>query len=108
MAERLYRAQILLEPEQHEKLVRIAGQEHRSLSEVIREIVQTELQRRENNERERQRRLLEGIERVKTTRGESLARRGGEPLNVNVADLIRQMRDERDEEIFASAFPPRP
>ena len=53
-------------------------------------------------------RLLAGIESVRRTREEILARRGGEPLNVNVADMIRQMRDERDEEILAAAFPPRP
>jgi len=108
MGERLYRAQILLEPEQHQKLVRIAGQQHRSLSDIIREIVQTELDRREKDETERRHQLLEGIERVRLTREEILARRGGEPLNVNVADMVRQMRDERDEEVFAAAFPPRP
>jgi len=108
MGERLYRAQILLEPEQHQKLVRIAGQQHRSLSDIIREIVQTELDRREKDETERRHQLLEGIERVRLTREEILARRGGEPLGLNVADMVRQMREERDEEVFAAAFPPRP
>jgi predicted transcriptional regulator len=108
MGERLYRAQILLEPEQHRKLVRIAGQQHRSLSEIIREIVQAELDRREKDETDRRHQLLQGIERVRLTREEILARRAGEPLQVNVADMVRQMRDERDEEVSAAAFPPRP
>lgn len=35
----LYRAQILLEPEQHRALTELAQQEKRSLSELMREIV---------------------------------------------------------------------
>jgi|YNPNPStandDraft_1061719.scaffolds.fasta_scaffold60219_2 predicted DNA-binding protein len=40
MAERYVRAQILLEPEQRQALAQIAQREHRSLSHIIREIVQ--------------------------------------------------------------------
>lgn len=39
----VYRAQILLEPEQHKALVRIAHQEKRSLSDVVREMLDQQL-----------------------------------------------------------------
>jgi predicted DNA-binding ribbon-helix-helix protein len=41
----LYRTQILLEPEQHKILTEIARQEKRSLSDVIREMVDTQIAR---------------------------------------------------------------
>jgi hypothetical protein len=42
----LYRAQILLEKSQHETLTQIAQQESRSLSEVVREMIDRELRYR--------------------------------------------------------------
>ncbi|HYO15461.1 MAG TPA: ribbon-helix-helix protein, CopG family [Thermoanaerobaculia bacterium] len=107
MAEHLQPTQILLEPEQHEKLARIASREHRTISELVREILQEELERREEDA-ERQSQRLEQLEQLKRHREEMLARRGGKPLNVNVAELLNEMRDERDDEILANIFPPRP
>ena len=31
---------------------------------------------------------------------------GSKPLNVNVAELLNEIRDERDNEILANLFPP--
>ena len=42
----LYRAQILLEKSQHETLTQIAQEESRSLSEVVREMIDRELRYR--------------------------------------------------------------
>ena len=39
----MYRTQILLEPEQHKTLVEIARQEKRSLSDLIREMVDQQI-----------------------------------------------------------------
>ena len=39
----MYRTQILLEPEQHKALVEIAHQEKRSLSDVVRQMLQAQL-----------------------------------------------------------------
>lgn len=108
MAERLYRAQILLEPDQHERLARLARREGRSLSEVVRGMVQAELERREGAVAERRRYRLEQIEAIRQSREQMLARRGGAPLGLAVADLIRDLREERDEEIVARLLPPRP
>ena len=42
----MYRTQILLEPEQHRILTEIARQEKRSLSDVIREMVDKQIAKR--------------------------------------------------------------
>jgi hypothetical protein len=42
----MYRTQILLEPEQHKFLTEIARQEKRSLSDVIREMVDHQIAKR--------------------------------------------------------------
>ena len=42
----MYRTQVLLEPEQHKTLAEIARQEKRSLSDVIREMVDKEIAER--------------------------------------------------------------
>jgi hypothetical protein len=39
---------------------------------------------------------------------EMLARRGGSPVAVDIEELIRRMRDERDEEILAGPHPYHP
>lgn len=40
----MYRTQILLDPEQHKDLVEIARQERRSLSDVVRQMLQEQLE----------------------------------------------------------------
>ena len=47
MPERLYRTQILLQPEQHAALSEIARLESRSISEVVREILRDYLAKRD-------------------------------------------------------------
>jgi hypothetical protein len=46
----LYRAQILLEKSQHETLTQIAHEESRSLSEVVREMIDRELRYRQRRQ----------------------------------------------------------
>jgi len=46
----MYRTQILLEPEQHKALVEIAQREKRSLSDLVREMLQTQLEERKKHE----------------------------------------------------------
>ncbi|HLO18541.1 MAG TPA: hypothetical protein VK206_27165 [Anaerolineales bacterium] len=46
----LYRAQILLEKSQHETLTQIAQEESRSLSEVVREMIDRELRFRQRRQ----------------------------------------------------------
>ena len=46
----LYRAQILLEKSQHETLTQIAEEESRSLSEIVREMIDRELRYRQRRQ----------------------------------------------------------
>jgi predicted CopG family antitoxin len=46
----MYRTQILLEQEQHKALKEIARRENRSLSDVVRQMLQKQLEERKNME----------------------------------------------------------
>ena len=97
MTGRKYRAQILLDVEQHDALVEIARREGRSLSDLVREMLWQQLEQRGRAVRPEVRRRLEALERIRRHRAEVLARRGGKPLEVDSAEMIRRMREERDE-----------
>ena len=104
VAERLYRTQILLEPAQHRALVEISRREGRSISDLVREMIQQHLADREQAADAALKRQLRALERLRQHRREILARRGGQPLDLDPVDLIRQMREERDERNLAG-FP---
>jgi predicted CopG family antitoxin len=103
MGERLYRTQVLLEPGQHRALAEIARSEGRSVSDVIRELIRAQLEQRAT----RGQGYLNALERIRKNREEILARRGGTPIDVDVAALINGVREERDEQI-ARALDNRP
>ncbi len=54
----MYRAQILLDPEQHKALAEIARQEKRSLSDVVRQMLQTQLEALKQKKLEQAARVL--------------------------------------------------
>ena len=77
----LYRAQLLLESEQHQALAEIAEQEGRSISDLVREIVEEHLT--ERREQAQQLRALQAIERLAEIRAELREEHGvfqGDPL----------------------------
>ncbi len=89
-----YRAQILLEPEQHAVLVRLAEERQESISGVVREIVGgylLEVEGRLQNERERQ--ALHDLA--------VLRRKVEESHGMIAADWLEEARDERSREIPA-------
>ena len=92
-----YRAQILLEPEQHKKLAEIAARENRSVSDIVREAVAEYVVAQEKN-RDRQK---EVFSRIRQLHARILERRGGKPIEIDTVELINQMREERDNEILA-------
>jgi hypothetical protein len=95
-----YRAQILLEPEQHTALAEIAQRQGRSISDVTREIVAQYLVQQEDNLHQRQ----EVMEQIKQFKARVLARRGGKPIEIDVTKLIEEMRTERSDELFSNIF----
>lgn len=98
---KMHRAQILLEPDQHQKLAEIAQQEGTSISEIVRTAVQEWLDERKDDEILRRR--LEALELVDQHRQAILARRKGKLLEIDLATTIDQLRAERDDELIANA-----
>jgi predicted CopG family antitoxin len=104
MAERTYRTQILLEPAQHEELAELARSEGRSVSDLVREIIRERLEQRKREGRAVRERRLEALERIREHRDAILAERGGRPIDIDVVELINQMREERDAHNLAIIF----
>lgn len=95
-----YRAQILLEPEQHKKLAEIAALAGRSVSDVVREAVaEYVVTRTHEDERERRRK---GLEKIRLHREQMLRENGGKPFEIDVVELINQMREERDNDLLSA------
>jgi hypothetical protein len=89
-----YRAQILLEPEQHKQLAEFAARAGRSVSDVVREAVAEYVVAR-NRENESERRLY-ALANIKRRREEMLRARNGKPIEMDIVRLIEQAREERD------------
>ncbi len=84
-----HRAQILLEKEQHEALQRIAEDDRRSLSELMREIVRAYLAKSERERQlERDLAVLDELDKIRE--------RGAARYGVYEGDLIAEIRAERD------------
>lgn len=95
MAQRMYRAQLLLQPEVHRRLRQIAEQENRSISDVSRELLEEALNRREQERSVRLRSLMAAhavAQRI-------LQEREGRPLVVDVAEVLNQEREKRVHEL---------
>jgi hypothetical protein len=99
---KMHRAQILLDPEQHDALAEIARRDGISISEIVRTAVETWLE--EHRQEESERKQLEALNIIQAHRQALLARRDGQPFNFDPADLIERMREERSDELLSSAF----
>jgi hypothetical protein len=96
MTERLYRAQLLLEPKQHYELRRRAEAEGRSISDVAREVIQLGLDQSESSGETRQ----QLIARLSERRNEIYKTSGvyrGEPLAESRAARIAQLAATQEE-----------
>lgn len=101
MAERLYRTQILLEPEQHKELAQIAKTEGRSISDIVREMLQQQLEQRNLSQEETRKKRLAALERILLHREEIIERNGGKPLDFDVVEAIHQSWEEQDAKNWA-------
>jgi len=88
----LYRAQILLEPEQHQALTEIARKEGRSLSDLVREIVRQHLA--QQGRATRLQREIEAIDALTQIRRQLHAEHGIYPT-----DLLAEVRVEREQDV---------
>jgi hypothetical protein len=99
---KMHRAQILLEHDQHQELAQIAQREGTSISEIVRDAVSQWLA--ERNHDEILRRRMEALERVGQHREVILTRRDGKAIEIDVPTVIEQMREDRDDELLSNAF----
>ena len=90
MSERMYRAQILLEPQQRRKLEEIARREGRSISAVTRQVIDAGLETLENE--------AETWAKRARVLSELKAIREKQPLEYS-GNLIEEARQEREEEM---------
>lgn len=88
----LYRAQILLESEQHQALAQIAEQEGRSISDLVREIVEQHLA--ERRQQDQQATALQAVERLTQIRTKLQEERG-----MYQADPLAEVRAEWDQDV---------
>ena len=88
----LYRAQILLEPEQHRTLTAIAQREGRSISDLVREIVRQHLAERE--QADRQQAEMQAIQELTQIRKQLQEQHG-----VYKVDLLTEVRAEREQDV---------
>lgn len=87
-----YRAQILLEPEQHEALAQAARRENRSISDLVREIVSEWLaQHDRETKRQRELKALDELTRLRL--------KIQEEHGIYTGNLIEEVRAERDEDM---------
>jgi hypothetical protein len=98
MTTRMHRTQILLDPKQHRALSDLARQEGRSVSEIVREFVQVQLEQRQQDDAARQQRQLTALEQIRAQRREIAARLGATELPAP-EELIHQLREERDADL---------
>jgi len=92
MSPNKYRAQILLEPEQHHALSEIATERQESISHVVREIIRDYLIERDREEQQRQE--IQAIQALAQMRREIQAQHG-----TITEDLLAEVRDERAAEL---------
>lgn len=95
MAQRMYRAQLLLQPEIHRRLRQIAERENRSISDVSRELLEEALNRREQERSVR----LRSLRAAHAVAQRILQEREGRPLGVDVAEVLNQEREKRTHEL---------
>ena len=94
---RLHRTQILLAPDQHQALLRIARAEKRIMSDVVRDAVRKELARRDEAAADRAAKTLAWLAAGQELSDRILARRGGKPIEP-IEDLRNQLWDEHHAE----------
>ena len=92
MPKNKYRAQILLEPEQHQALADLAAERRESISHVVREIVEAYLVQHDREAKSR--RFIEALEALREIREENLAKFGMIDPN-----FLEEMREERAREL---------
>lgn len=90
MAERVYRTQLLLRPEQHRRLLLLSREEGKSISEVARSLIDEALIGHQNTVWEARSRAIERLRVLRRSIVQAGAAANG--------DLVEDSRNEREDE----------
>lgn len=93
----LQRVQMLLEPRQRKKLAALARTQGISVAAVTRLAIDKGLEQLMQDDP--QTRMRKALDAAATLRDKQ-RRRNGKPLDIDIVDEIRLMREERSEELF--------
>lgn len=96
----MHRAQILLEPGQHRELQKLANSQGRSISSVVREMINKQLQKYREEQDNLVSRQMAVIDRIRRHKTDLLNKRHGKAIETDIARMIDKNRDERDAAIF--------
>ena len=98
----MHRAQILLDEGQHRALQNLAKSQGRSISSVVREMINKQLQKYREEQDSIFLRQSAVINRIRRHKADLVNRRHGNAIEIEVVRMIDENRDERDAAIFES------
>jgi len=98
MAEKMYRAQILIYPDQYKKIRQIAERENRSISEVSRELLTYALQGYQKETYIH----LDKIQAADKVSESIFEKRHGQMIELDSVELLNLTRQERTDELGSS------
>jgi hypothetical protein len=98
----MYRAQILLDPQQHQALRELAKRQGRSISSVVREMINDRLVRLKEEQDSQLRHHLAVIDRIRDHKRAVLDKRDSRRLAVDIARIIEENRAERNGSIVGA------
>lgn len=101
----MHRAQILLDPQQHRALREIAKRQGRSISSLVRDMINEQLIRLKEEQDSRIRHYMAVIDTVRDHRQAVLDKRGSRALAVDIANIIQENRTEQNGRIVEAVRP---
>lgn len=101
----MHRAQILLDPQQHRALREIARRQGRSISSLVRDMINEQLIRLKKEEESQMRHHLAVLDTIRDHRKAVLDKRGSRALAVDIRKIIQENRNERNGRIVEAGRP---
>lgn len=94
----MYRTHLLLNPEQHRALAKLAEQEGRSISDIAREFIQEGIEQRQKLRAAQREQDLQALQKTRQVRQAIMEAHGGSTRNLKIAETIGEMREDRDDQ----------
>jgi hypothetical protein len=101
----MHRAQILLDPQQHRALRELAERQGRSISSVVREMINDQLVKLKKEQDGKIRHYLAVIDRIRDHKQAVFDRRDSRAIAVDIAKIIEENRTERNGRIVETGRP---